>query len=442
MKTLRILLAALTLVAAPAFAQEKLIASKTAAQYAALRPLTNGLSALSMIWPLNSLEENRIDAAHAGLVTVITASTPDLSAFEAETYREINSIDFGTTVLPNHVMLTLTAPHENFGAALGHLNGLLTNTEFSRPWYTRQIVQQRQLLATKTRRPENVLGVLTDYVLYPNASDGSDTTDFTFTFGMPSHVVLRTENRDIEAQLSKVLNGLDTQPQSATYPEASITDLPKGVIFAPDPDSRETLLYVVKTETFDGPDDQVGANLLLDYMGAYQGSEMFRVIRQEQRAAYNPASDFEQIGKNRAVMAMSATVLSSEWPATLTTMREIYNDIRNGSATDQGLTNNKRRMLGRLDHRFSTNPSWGASQYMDELESQTSGQVNFPLFRSIVNADLKTIRNNAADHMPPFEDYLVILIGGTNPPPQAMRTNGYCEQPLNKPLRHCLTQLR
>ena len=201
-------------------------------------------------------------------------------------------------------------------------------------------------------------------------------------------------------------------------------------------------MYVIKTETFDDYDDFVGANLLMDYMGAYQGSEMFRVIRQELRAAYNPASDFEQIGKNRALMGMSATVLSSEWPTILREFKAIYTDIQNGKASDQGLNNNKRRLLGSLDYRLNTNPQWTATQYMDEYGDGVSGQVTFPLFRAIVDADFEKIRANALDHLPPFDDYLVILIGGTNAPPEAMRTQGYCEQPLSKPLRHCLTQLR
>lgn len=441
MTLLRSALVALMCLAAPSFAQEEFLASKTSPQFANLRPLTNGLSAVSFMWPLNSLAENRIEATHAGLATTINSPTPDLTPFEAETFREIQGIRFGITTLPAHIMLTLTAPADSFSDGLAHMANLLISSEFSQDWYARQTVQQRPLLATKTRRPDNVMGVLTDFVLFPEEDDETDTSNRSFRFGMPSHVVLRSEE-DVADQLSAILRVLPLQTADVTLPTPVITDLPNGVIFAPDPDSRETLMYVIKTETFKDYDDFVGANLLMDYIGANQGSEMFRVIRQELRAAYNPASDFEQIGKNRALMGLSATVLSDDWPMILDQFETIYTGIQNGDATDQGLNNNKRRLLGSLDYRLSTNPRWGATQYMDEYADAAPGRITFPLFRAIVDSDFKTVRSNAKDHLPPFDDYLVILIGGTNPPPDAMRAQGYCEQTLSKPLRYCLNQMR
>ncbi len=442
MKFFHAILAVLICFTTPAFAQDELIASKTSPQFATLRPLANGLSALSLMWPLNSLAENRIEASHAGLATIIGGSTPTLSAFEAETYREINGIGLGITTLPQHIMLTITAPDDAFKDGLTHLGDLLTSSEFSRPWYARQSVQQRPLLATKTRRPGNVVGVLLDFMLFPEEDDGTDVSGLTFRFGMPSHVVLRAKDESARSAVNALLRGLPIQPNDVSYPTVVTTDLPKGVIFAPDPDSLETLMYVIKSETFADEIDMVGANLLMDYMGVNQGSEMFRVIRQELRAAYSPASDFEQIGKNRAVMGMSATVLSQEWPTILSEMEGIYTRVRDGEATDQGLNNNKRRLINGLEHQFATNPRWGATQYMSEYTNGATGRIQFPLFGAIVNADFKKARKNAADHLPPFGDYLVILIGGAVPPPDAMKANGYCEQPLSKPLRHCLTQLR
>lgn len=441
MTLIRALFLAVLCMATPTLAQDEFLASKTSPQYASLRPLTNGLSAISLMWPLNSLAENRIEATHAGLATIMNGPTPKMTAFEAETFREIEGISFNLTTLPAHIMLTMTAPPDSFVDGITLMADLITNPEFSQDWYARQTVQQRPLLATKTRRPENVLGVLTDFVLFPTEDDGTDTSSLRFRFGMPSHVVLRSES-DVGAEVGTFLRTLPTKNADVPEPDPVATDLPTGVIFAPDPDSRETLMYVIKTETFDGYDDFVGANLLMDYIGAYQGSEMFRVIRQELRAAYNPASDFEQIGKNRALMGMSATVLSSEWPTILSEFKGIYTDAQQGKATDQGLNNIKRRLLGSLDYRLNTNPQWTATQYMDEYGDGVTGQINFPLFRAIVDADFEKVRKNAQDHLQPFDDYLVILIGGTNPPPDAMRAQGYCEQPLSKPLRHCLTQLR
>lgn len=443
MKRLRTLLLALLCCATtPALAEPELLAGKNSPQYASLRPLTNGLSALNLMWPLNDLSEGGVSAVHAGLATIIGGPTPTQSAFEAETFREINGINLSITIMPEHIMLTMTAPPDAFNDALIHTRDLLTNPEFSEDWYARQLVQQRPLLATKTRRPTNVVGALSDFIIFPDDTETSETPTTSYVFGMPSHIVARSNDPELRTALGRFISGLPRQRSDVDYPTSTLAELPKGVIYAPDPDSRETLVYLVKHETFDGPEDMVGANVLMDYMGAYQGSEMFRIIRQELRAAYNPTSDFEQIAKNRALLSLSATVQSDEWPKILNEIKAIYNRTRAGEATDQGLNNTKRRMINGLDYRFSTNPQWGAGQYMDEYGKGASGQIDFPLFRASVNADIETIRKNGSDHLPPIEDYLLILIGGTNPPPDAMRANGYCEQPLSKPLRYCIKQLR
>lgn len=441
MKLFHGILAAFAIFASPLAAQTELVASKNDPKYASLRPLTNGLSALSLMWPLNSLAENRIEATHAGLATIVNGPTPAMTAFEADTYREINGIDFGITLLPSHIMLTLSAPSDGFADAIGHMSELITSPDFSRQWYARQTVQQRPLLATKTRRPGNVTGVLSDFILFPEADDGTDTANLSFQFGMPSQIVVRHDG-DVQGEVTDFLRQLPRQNPDALQPTAVVTDLPKGVIYVPDPSSRETLMFLVKSETFDGAEDFVGANMLMDYMGAYQGSEMFRIIRQELRAAYNPTADFEQLGKNRALMSLSATVQSSEWPKILEEMKGIYNRVRNSDATDQGMRNVKRRALNGLEYRFSTNARWGASQFMDEYAEGVTGQIRFPVFSAVVNANVDKIRDDAMEHLPPLDDYLLILIGGSNPPPDAMKANGYCEQPISKPLRHCLTQMR
>ena len=164
MTFLRSLLFVVLAFTTPALAQDELVASKSSPQFANLRPMTNGLSSISLLWPLNAFSANRVEATHAGLATIMNGPTAELTAFEAETLREIKSIGFGLTALPSHIMLTMTAPEENFLDGISLMNDLLNNPDFSQDWYARQTVQQRPLLATKTRRPENVMGVLTDFV--------------------------------------------------------------------------------------------------------------------------------------------------------------------------------------------------------------------------------------------------------------------------------------
>ena len=48
---------------------------------------------------------------------------------------------------------------------------------------------------------------------------------------------------------------------------------------------------------------------------------------------------------------------------------------------------------------------------------------------------------NASSHLPPLDDYLLILIGGGPAPTAELKANGYCVLPPNTPLKHCLSEL-
>ncbi|MBR9862585.1 MAG: insulinase family protein [Rhodobacteraceae bacterium] len=429
----------------PFMARAELVAASSDPKIAQLTPMRNGLSAVTFVWAIPDFAMNRVLALNAGLSTAISAGTAELSPFEAETYREVNGISLGISTQDSDILLTMTAPHAVFAEALAHLNALLVNPAFSRDWYKRQSLLLTPVKATKNRRPDHVINVLSDYVRFPVETDGFDTRGVEFAFGMPRQIIIRTTERDPSPLIQSAVNGLtlrnaDVEPTNK--PDRPV-DLPEGIIFAPDPDGEETLILAVHHSIFENAEQQINANLLLDYMGAYQGSEMFRIIRQEMRAAYDPASDFHQIARNQALLALSATVSTPDWPAVLETIRTIYESARAGDVGAQGLANNQRRLRSGFEYRFATNPSWTAMQFLFEYPDGTTGDVKIPLFSALVQAKLETIAANGKESLPPFSDYLILLIGGTLPPDTKMQEqNGYCELPLSEPLRYCLEKLQ
>nr|WP_325248728.1 insulinase family protein [Amylibacter sp.] len=428
----------------PFSARAELIATDQDPKVAQLNPLRNGLSAITFVWGISDFAMNRIVALNAGLSTAISGGTPDMTPFEAETYREVNGISLGISTQNNDLMLTLSAPHAVFPTALTHLNALLRNPDFSRQWYKRQSLNLAPVKVTKNRRPSHVINVLSDYVRFPVASDGVDSTAASFTFGMPRQVIIRTTERDTAPLIQSAVDHLPLRdvPLPVTNKPDRPIDLPKGIIFAPDPDAHETLILAVHHSLFDDADHQIAANLLLDYMGAYQGSEMFRIIRQEMRAAYDPSTAFEQTARDQALMSLSATVSANDWPQILKTMQDIYTRTRDGDVGEQGFTNNQRRLLRGYEYQFATNPAWSASQFLSQYPDGTTGEIKIPLFNALVKSTLETATQQAADSLPPFSDYLILLIGGSVPPEETQKQRGYCELSLTQPLRHCLEQLQ
>jgi hypothetical protein len=443
MRLIFIVLLSLLITAAPP-ANAELIASHEEPKLAQMNPLQNGLSAITFVWAISDFSLNRVTALQAGLSTILDGGTATLSAYDAETYREVNDISITVSPEENDILLTLSAPNAVFPDALKHLNALLRRPSFSQQWYRRELLQIEPGLATKNRSPNYVMSVMMDYARYPVASDGTDVRDLTFEFGMPRQIIIRSAQTDTQPLIDAAASGLPLRatPLPVVNKPAKPIALPKGVIFAPDPDAKETMIFVVNHKSFASAESEIGANLMLDYMGAYQGSEMFRIIRQEMRAAYDPSSNFSFSAHQQAMLALSATVVAQEWPTILQTINDIYTSARAGNATDTGLANNQRRLLSAFEYNFATNAHWTANQYLAEYPDGTKGKLLIPLFSALVRTEIESLRANAAENLPPFSDFLVILIGGSLAPTSELQTNQYCEQPLSKPLRYCLEILQ
>ncbi|AZV80452.1 hypothetical protein EBB79_12945 [Parasedimentitalea marina] len=233
------------------------------------------------------------------------------------------------------------------------------------------------------------------------------------------------------ASWANALSGIEKRPFA----------LPTGTIYFADPNSTEMLILFVKAEEFEDEVDQVSANLLMDYIGANQGSEMFRIIRQEMRAAYNPHSDFIVMNKNKSIISLSATVEAAKWPEVHGKILEIYEDARAGKIERAGLEIDHDRLKRRYSNNFFNNPVWGAQHYLNEYPSGVEGNIEIPLFGALEDVSLDETIANTEAHLPPLEDFLLILMGGGIAPTDALMPKGYCSLPGNTPLSFCLGAL-
>ena len=190
----------------------------------------------------------------------------------------------------------------------------MLNNAFSTDWYARQHLVPQPILASKNRRPDYVVDVLADYLRFSVEHSGQETEGRTYQFGMPYQIILRDPSEDRDPLFERSVEGLPTRnaPTLARNLPSQDRPLPQGLIYVADPDSSETMIFLAKRQAFDEPSDRIATNLLMDYMGAYQGSEMFRVIRQELLAAYDPRTEFRHIDKTSAILSLSATVEAQE----------------------------------------------------------------------------------------------------------------------------------
>ena len=106
-----------------------------------------------------------------------------------------------------------------------------------------------------------------------------------------------------------------------------------------------------RIQEFDTVTEQAQVDTLYKYMGYGPGSEMFRIVRQERRASYDPRSHFAQIGERLAITGLSATVPATDWPEIHGVIAQIYDDVRAGKNDQQGFEDSHNSMLNsRLLH--------------------------------------------------------------------------------------------
>lgn len=433
-------------------ARAELIAISGESNFVTLSPLHNGISAITLAWPIDNPTKDRVAALKAGLSSVASGGTSSRSSYEVESFLKLKGVAHNIDSVGQNLLLTVSGPSDVFPETLVHLENLLLESEYSSDWYARALESYDLVNSTITRRPVDVLDEVADFLAYEpgEAEPGSNYGEFQF--GRPTQAIVRSEDPEVERRTRRLLDKLPTARAKLGLPIGEWVnaligggekayDLPKGIVHFADPDATEMLVLFVAAEQFTSEGDQLGANLLLDYIGADQGSEMFRIIRQTMRAAYDPRSDFVITGRKKALVSLSATVEASEWPRIYQEIKDIYQSVRGGQIEQEGLEI-QIDSLDRAYYRdFFNDPSWGVRHYIHEFPKGVAGSFRFSLFEAFPNVTAEEIIENSGVLLPPLEEFLVILIGGGNAPPDAMRSNGYCALPKTQPLKFCLDEL-
>ncbi|WP_241479074.1 insulinase family protein [Leisingera sp. ANG-M1] len=430
----------------------ELVATAEDTKVVYLTPLRNGLSSITLVWPIDRLAQDRVTALKAGLSSVVSGGTSSRSPYKIHEFLGLKGIRQNVSSSGRNLMLTVTAPDEVFPETLVHLENLLLEPEYSSGWYAREVQRITPGLSVRTREPENVLSEVAEFIEFEPDDARNDESGDEFRFGRPSQVILRSGNQEAERRAGKLIKKLPSAEaewkfsfakwaEALTGAEKRPFALPPGTIYYEDPETTEMLIQLVKAEEFENERDQIGANLLLNYIGAGQDSEMFRIIRQEMRASYDPGSDFIVMEKNRAIISLSATVEAVRWPEIYEEIRDIYENARSGNIESERLALKHEILNRRYVHNFFTAPAWGALQYLHEYPDGVRGDVRLPVFEALETASLTEVITNSDAHLPPLEDFLLVLIGGGMAPTEALKSKGYCALPENTPLSFCLDML-
>ena len=343
----------------------ELIATTGDANIAFLKPLENGITELTLVWPVDRPTTKRVAALRAGLASVVSGGTSSRSSHKITKFKQLKGIRHHVETSRHNLMLTVSAPNEVFPETIVHLENLLLESEYSDGWYARELQYSGLTKSTRTRRPEHVLNEVADFLEYEPDEEETAIWDGKFRFGQPVQAILRSGDEDVENRTIRLLNKLPRSKVKWELPFAKWAEaligtndeafsLPTGVIHFADPDSTEMLILFVKAEEFADEADQLETNVLVDYIGANQGSEMFRVIRQEMRAAYDPRSDFVVLGKKKAIISLSATVEAVRWLEIYEKITGIYQNVRSGKIEQEGLEDSVQSagpdLLSRLFH--------------------------------------------------------------------------------------------
>ena len=437
-----------SMAAKPALAE--LIAHGDGTRVTYLEPLRTGVSALTFVWTLNEPSFDRVAAVQAGLASTLSGGTETRTSYEINSYKREKGIKHQIATNGPHLTLTVSAPNDVFPETLIHLENILLEPVYTLDWYARELENSKPVQSTLTRRPAHVLSEVANYLHFQ--TDDSDTQPSTahYRFGRPAQAILRSGDQEVQQRTNRLIHKLPLGPKGWTPPlkkwtEALFGDedvtLPKGVIHFEDPQSTEMLILFVKAQEFAEETDQVATNLLVNYVGDGQGSELFRVIRQEMRASYDPQSNFVVMGKKQALFSFSATVEASRWPEIHSRIDELYANVRQGDIDLRGLNVLKNNLNRIYFESFFNDAVWGLRHYLNEYPEGTEGVIKLPLFQAFGAVTVDGVAKASDSLLPPLDDYLLILIGGGAAPTEALKSQGYCALPRNTDLSHCLKQL-
>jgi hypothetical protein len=398
----------------------------------------------TMVWNLNGETVEQSNALQAFLSAKLNSGTADITTRESIDFRTINAVEFSVRATPEHLMLTVQSPAETFDAAVEHLAALIAEPGINENWLKRQTRAFRSISSTRLRTPELLESELTNYALYtgdvPTLPSGSMRTEI---LRRPNHVILNAKEYDFDGTADTLIKDLFTvEARLNDFPAPKRRALPSGTIHLVDPNATETLVFMGRIQEFDDVTQQAQVDTLYKYMGYGPGSEMFRIVRQERRASYDPRSHFAQIGEQLAITGLSATVPSTDWPEIHAVIAQIYDDVRAGENDEQGLADSVDAMLNSIVYDLRREPDWLVQRYLEiNPVEPPNGGIKLDLINAAFNTDSTTLNDIAADILPTRDDMLNIIIGGAISPSAEMRANGFCELQVGEPLTKCLDEL-
>lgn len=406
--------------------------------------LTDGMASVSLVWTLhtNSYAENI--ALQAILSAKINSPTNEISTRQSIDFRTINNVDYTIGASPTQFIFTLQAPQENFAAAVDHVAAVFAHPAVDPNWLKRQNHAFRPVSATRLRTPEILEAELVRYANFPDDTPTLSGAELqNEILRSPNRIIMNGKDYDFGDTADILMNSFESYDAKLNdSPPMQPRPLPTGTIYLADPDSTETLVFMGQTREFGSLNQQAQTDTLFKYMGYGPGSEMFRIVRQEKRASYDPRSHFTQIGEQRAITGLSATVPSDKWPQIHDVIAQIYQDARAGKNNIQGLENSRNAMLNSLIGDLRREPNWLVHRYLELYPSKPpEGRIMLDLLDASFEMDITQINSQADNILPSPDNLLTVIIGGTITPSADMQKNGFCALPVGEPLAYCLDKL-
>ena len=413
-----------------------------------LTALEEGQASISLVWNttvVNPLIERQLQSI---LLTQLNSDSKSATARQSQDFRTINAVDYMVSSTPNHLILTMQSDQETFHDAIDHLAGKLSNRLVDPNWYKRILTNYKQVNSSKVRRPENVEIELMEYILYNDSKNTlTDIELIREALRLPNQIIFNAQDFDFtsedEGADEIIFDALFfRESQLASLPAPTQRTLPTGTIYVSDPEATETLIFLANSQDFETDTDQAMADTLYKYMGYGPGSEMFRIVRQEKRASYDPRSHFTQLENKSVISGLSATVPSESWFEIYKVIAQIYENTRNGDNTLQGLENSKNSMLNGLITNLRRDPNWLVERYLELYPNEPpQGAIKLGILGASFDVKTQDLNENSKRVLKPLDQMLTIIYGGATPPPEELRQNGFCQLEINQPLADCLNQL-
>lgn len=405
--------------------------------------LNKGESALSLVWnlPADSLEQTRGFEAIAW--AKFNSGAGRFTPREVANFRTINNIDLSIDATGRHLIITLQAPSANYTDMIVFFNEIWRSDAFSIDWFKRGLHNTKPRKQARFRRPEQVVAVLSNYAQFRQNKAKLDTDATLARISTKPDLLIINSRDNVPLDLAQdVADGLAPPRAHKSTPAPALSALPKGVIYVPDPDASETMIFIGEARKLTNDNDKALADTLYKYMGYGPGSEMFRIIRQQERAAYAPNLHFDRIYKDWFVMGLSATVAAEEWPRIYQLIADIYTKARLGKNTQQGLLDSKDHMLGTTFYSLRNNAAWLSARIMElHPNGIPNGQINLPELSARFDMDIGMINQKARDVIAPIDDLLIIIMGGDIDPKAVLGAKKYCILDIDAWLSECLAQL-